>query len=78
MQIIYTKHALDRMQKRFIKREWIEKAIEKPGKIIETKYGRKQAIKIINSHKISVVYIEENNNPLLLRLFGVNDFGNKL
>ena len=43
--IIYTDHAEERAEKRFIKREWIEQAIKKPDNLINVEYGRKQAIK---------------------------------
>ena len=61
MKIFYTNHAKERLLQRGIKREWVRKAINSPDKLIDLKYDRKQAIKKINSDKISVIYVEKNN-----------------
>ncbi len=57
------------MEKRRIKKEWIVKALEKPDEIIESDFGRKQAIKRINSHKISVIYFEEKSKIIVITVF---------
>ncbi len=67
--IIYTNHAEERAERRFIKKEWIESAIKNPDRLIEVAYGRKQSIKKINSGEISVIYIKEDSNFIVITLF---------
>ena len=69
LKIVYTNHAGERLLHRGIKREWVRKAINNPEKLINVKYGRKQAIKKINSDKVSVIYVEENNKIVVLTVY---------
>ena len=69
MKIVYTNHAEERLLHRGIKRELIRKVINKPDKLIDAKYSRKQAIKKINSDKVSVIYVEENNKIVVLTVY---------
>lgn len=64
--IIYTEHAKERVAERRIKKEWIERVIRHPDKLITAKYGRKQAVKKINNDKISVIYIKENSDIVIV------------
>lgn len=54
---------------RFIKREWVEKAVKNPDRLIDAKLGRKQVIKRINHDKISVIYVKENDNFVIVTVF---------
>ncbi|MCX6818641.1 MAG: DUF4258 domain-containing protein [Candidatus Aenigmarchaeota archaeon] len=69
MKIIYTDHAKDRITERFIKKEWVRKALKNPDRLIDIEYGRKQAIKKINGNKISVVYVEENHDMIVITVY---------
>ncbi|NCO96622.1 MAG: hypothetical protein COY38_00895 [Candidatus Aenigmarchaeota archaeon CG_4_10_14_0_8_um_filter_37_24] len=69
MKIKYTTHAEERISCRFIKKEWVRKAINNPDKTIDVKNGKKQAIKKINSDKISVIYAEENNEIVVVTVY---------
>lgn len=67
--IIYTNHAEERATKRFIKKEWVENTIKNPDRLIDVAYGRKQAIKKINNEEISVIYVKEDNNFIVITVF---------
>ena len=67
--IIYTDHATVRATKRFIRKEWVEEAIKNPDIRIDAKYGRKQAIKKINEKEVSVIYIEQSSNFIVITVF---------
>jgi len=67
--IIYTDHAEERTTRRFIKKEWVEDAIRNPDKLIDAGYDRKQTIKRINSEEISVIYVKEDSNFIVITVF---------
>lgn len=69
MKIIYTTHAEARILERVIKREWVERAVRNPDKLIDVEYGRKQAIKKVGKDKISVIYIKEDNNYIVVTVY---------
>lgn len=69
MKIIYTNHAEERALIRGIKKEWIEEAIRNPDKLLDAEYERKQATKKINGDKISVIYIKEDNNYIIVTVY---------
>lgn len=56
--IVYTAHAELRLKDKQIYKEWVEKTIEMPDRIIEVRDGRKKAIRKINGDKISVIYFD--------------------
>ena len=66
---LYTAHAEERLAARLIKRAWVEAAIKNPDKLIKAKFGRKQAIKKINSEEISVIYAKEGDNHIVITVF---------
>lgn len=67
--IIYTDHAEERAARRFIKKDWVEETVKNPNKLIDAEYGRKQAIKKINSEEISVIYVKEDSNFIVITAF---------
>jgi len=67
--ITYTDHAEERAARRFIKKEWVEETTRNPDNLIDAKYGRKQAIKKINSEEISVIYVKEDSNFIVITVF---------
>ena len=67
--IIYTEHAEERVARRFIKKEWVEKVVKNPDELIGAKYDRKQAIKKINSEEVSVIYVKEDSNFIVITVF---------
>ena len=67
--IIYTDHAEERTIRRFIKKGWIENAIKNPDILLDVPYGRKQAIKKMNSGEISVIYVKEDSNFIVITVF---------
>ncbi|MDO8538331.1 MAG: DUF4258 domain-containing protein [archaeon] len=69
MKIIFTAHAEERLNSRLIKREWVEETIRNPDKLIEAKFGRKQAVKKIMKYIISVVYVKENEDFVVITIF---------
>ena len=69
MGIIYTNHAKERAIKRFIRKEWIEQIIKNPDELIDVRYERKQAIKMINNKEISVIYVKEDSNFVVITAF---------
>ena len=67
--IIYTDHAQERMEMRRIKKGWVEEAITNPDRVIDVKYGRKQAVKRIKGEEISVVYVEKSGHFVVITVF---------
>ncbi|OFW43324.1 MAG: hypothetical protein A3J28_13075 [Acidobacteria bacterium RIFCSPLOWO2_12_FULL_60_22] len=67
--IIYTDHAEERVAGRGIQKAWVEEAIRKPSNLLDAKYGKKQAIKKINSEEISVIYAKEGDNVIVITVF---------
>ncbi len=67
--LIYTKHAKDRADFRDIKEIWIEHAIAKPTRLKDAKAGRKQAILKLNGEVISVIYVKDDNNYVIVTVF---------
>ncbi|MBI2583924.1 MAG: DUF4258 domain-containing protein [Candidatus Aenigmarchaeota archaeon] len=69
MRIIYTDHARERLEGRIIRKEWVEETLKNPDRLIDAEYGRKQAIKRINGQEISVIYVMENDNIIVITVF---------
>ncbi len=67
--IIYTGHAEERVKRRLIRKRWEEEVVKNPDKLIDAKYGRKQAVKKINSEEISVIYAKEGSNLIVITVF---------
>jgi len=67
--IIYTDHAEERMAGRGILKAWVEEAIREPDRVIDVSYGRKQAVKKFNREEISVVFIKEGDNWIVITVF---------
>lgn len=67
--IIYTDHAEERTARRFINKRWVENAIKNPDVLIDAEYGRKQVIKKMNSEEISVIYVKEDSNFIVITVF---------
>ncbi|HLC51137.1 MAG TPA: DUF4258 domain-containing protein [archaeon] len=66
MKVVYTKHAEFRLIERSIKKEWIEAAIKNPDRIIELENDHKQAIRLTDKGKISVIYTVEKENIIVI------------
>lgn len=69
LMFIYTKHAKSRTDFRGIKEEWVEHAITKPTRLKAAKAGRKQAILKLNGEIISVIYVKEEKNYVIVTVF---------
>ena len=69
MQLLYTRHAKDRIILRKIKEEWIAGAVARPDKLMDAHDGRVQAIKRINGDKISVIYKEEEGVIVVITVY---------
>ena len=67
--ILYTNHAKERIARRLIKKAWVQEVITKPDKVFEVKFGRKQASKKINGAEVSVIYLKEGNNFIVITVF---------
>ena len=67
--ILYTDHAEQRMAKRGILKSWVEETIRKPDQVFAVRYGKKQAVKKINHEEISVVYVKEGDNWIVITVF---------
>ena len=57
------------MARRNIRKEWVQEAIRNPGKLIDVRHGKKQAIKRVNSEEISVIYAKEEHNYIVVTVF---------
>ena len=66
MKIIFTGHAEMRMILRTISKQMVGEAIREPDKLIEAKFGRKQAIKRTNNHIFSVIFEEKNGEIIVI------------
>lgn len=66
---IYTRHTKSRMGFRSIKEAWVEKAVAKPTRLKDAKAGRKQAILRLNGEVISVIYVKEENNYVIITVY---------
>ncbi len=67
--IIYTKHSKARLSFRKIESKWVSDAISNPDSLVDAKSNRKQAIKKINGDKISVIYVKENSNYIIITVY---------
>jgi hypothetical protein len=69
MRLIYTAHAKDRIALRKIREEWIELAVTRPDRLLDAHDGRMQAVKKVNSDKISVIYKEEGGGIVVITVY---------
>lgn len=54
-KIVYTAHAEIRIEYKYISKEWIERAVMDPDKIMDAKDGKRKVVRRINGDKISVI-----------------------
>lgn len=69
IMLIYTKHAKSRMNFRGIKEAWVKNATAKPTKLKNAKAGRKQAVLKVNGKVISVIYVKEENDYVIITVY---------
>lgn len=61
MKLIYSDHAIKRMKQRGITELELEHVLEYPMYVKKTFEGRKEAVGMINSRMIKIVYFEIEN-----------------
>ncbi len=66
MQIIYTRHARQRMKQRKIDPEQVEKTLELPDEIIPGDNGEEIAIKQYGNREVRVVYEQTGSNTVVI------------
>lgn len=69
MEIVYTDHARDRILQRKIKKRWVEEALRNRDVTKNGKDNRNIAVKNINGEKISVVYVVENEDYVIITTY---------
>ncbi len=61
MKITYTNHAEENIEERRLDKKTIEDAVKNPEKVVEGRFGRKIAQKIMGDKLLRVIYEQENN-----------------
>jgi len=65
MQIIYTRHARQRMQQRKVEPKQVEETLEMPDDVLPGDYGEEIAIKRDGNREVRVVYEETSPDTLM-------------
>ncbi|MBP9781617.1 DUF4258 domain-containing protein [Candidatus Woesebacteria bacterium] len=67
-QIIFTKHALDRSEQRYVTQEKIEQVLQNPDKTIQIGGGKSKFIRIIDQRHFQVVasYLAKEDKWLII------------
>ncbi len=75
-QIIFTKHALDRSEQRYVTQEKIEQVLQNPDKTIQIGGGKSKFIRIIDQRHFQVVasYLAKEDKWLIISLEKAEEF----
>ncbi len=67
-QIIFTKHALDRSQQRYVTQEKIEQVLQNPDKTIQIDGGKSKFIRVIDQRQFQVIssYLPKEDKWLII------------
>lgn len=69
MQIIYTNHAEENILERKMSKKIVEDVIKNPEKVIDTRFGRKIAQRIIDNKLLRVIYDQVNNTYIVVTAY---------
>lgn len=69
MQFEYTGHAEENIRERNLGKNLIEETMICPDKVIETRFGRKIAQKIIDKKLLRVIYKQEENVYIIVTAY---------
>jgi len=69
MEIIYTKHAEEKLKEREIDKGLVESTLEKPDRTLDSKFGRKIAQKLIGKKLLRIIYKEEDNIYVVITVY---------
>lgn len=69
IKVIYTKHARERISIRSISEQLVLNVLRKPDKLLPAKQGRMRVIKKVDGDRISVIYVMENNNFVIITAY---------
>lgn len=73
--IIFSHHALLKLQQRGIKSELVEKTIESPDSVMQTYQDRQAAFKKFGKLYLKVVFKKENKNIIVITQHWVGRIG---
>lgn len=78
-QIIFTKHALDRSQQRYVTQEKIERVLQNPDKIIQIGGGKSKFIGLIDQRHFQVIasYLSKEDKWLIISAWVRGEEDNK-
>lgn len=67
--IVFTKHALERIQQRNIRKEYVKKAIETSRRFLRDRYGHKIAQMKIDKKLLRVVFRRDGETILVITAY---------
>lgn len=68
-RIIYTSHALVRIDMRYYSKNAVEDTVRNPDSLSDARDGARKATKKTNNGIISVIYKEEDNELLIITVY---------
>jgi len=71
LEIIYTDHAEEEIEKRAMKKEDIEDTLNNPDIVLQGRGNKKIAFKKIGNRKIKVIYTLEGNKIIVITNYPV-------
>lgn len=57
------------MAERGVRRAWIEAALSDPDRLVEARAGRRQAIKKVSDDTLSVIFVREGSDTVVITVF---------
>ena len=69
MRLIYTNHAEENVAERNINKKIIEETLASPERIIDGRFGRKIAQKVVGNKLLRVIYESKSNTYIIITAY---------
>ena len=69
MKVSFTKHVLEKLVERYIKRKLVESCVKNPDFIFPEKDGKKAYLKDMGKNYLKVIVAQEENEPVVVTAY---------